>query len=89
MNQLFTQLRAVPHFEGGKSVGFRLFAIRQGSLFDQIGLRNGDIIQRINGNEINDPARALSLFSELRNQSELAVEIVRNKEPKTYNYQVR
>lgn len=83
MNQLFTQIRAVPHFEGGKSTGFRLFAIRQNSIFDQIGLRNGDIIQKINGNDINDPSRALALFQELRTERELNVEILRNKETKT------
>lgn len=83
MNQLFTQIRAVPHFEGGKSTGFRLFAIRQNSIFDQIGLRNGDIIQKINGSDINDPTRALALFQELRNERELNVEILRNKETKT------
>jgi general secretion pathway protein C len=86
MNQLFTQMRAVPHFEGGKSTGFRLFAIRQNSLFDQIGLRNGDIIQRINGNDINDPSRALALFQELRNERQLTIDLKRNNVQKTLNY---
>ena len=89
MNQLFTQIRAVPHFEGGAATGFRLFAIRQGSLFDKIGLKNGDILRSINGNPINDPSRALAMLGELRNQRELAVEIMRNKENKTLNYQIR
>jgi general secretion pathway protein C len=89
MNQLFTQIRAVPHFEGGKSTGFRLFAIRQNSIFDKIGLRNGDIIQQINGNPIDDPSKALALFNELRNQSQLAVQILRNKEEKTLSYTFR
>jgi general secretion pathway protein C len=89
MNQLFTQIRAVPHFEGGKSTGFRLFAIRQNSIFDKIGLKNGDIIQAINGSEINDPSKALGLINELRNQRELAVKIVRNKEEKVLNYTFR
>src|SRR5690606_8230204 len=65
MSQLFTQIRAVPHFEGGQSVGFRLFAIRRGSLFDRIGLKNGDIIRSINGNEMTDPGKALALMQEL------------------------
>jgi len=89
MNQLFTQIRAVPHFEGGKSTGFRLFAIRQNSIFDKIGLKNGDIIQRINGTEINDPARALALFNDLRNQGQIGVDILRNKESKSLSYQIR
>ncbi len=86
MNQLFTQMRAVPHFEGGKSTGFRLFAIRQNSLFDQIGLRNGDIIQSINGTEINDPSKALAMFQDLRNAQQLTIELKRNNAPKTLNY---
>ncbi len=89
MNQLFTQIRAVPHFEGGQSTGFRLFAIRQNSLFDQIGLRNGDIIQSINGTEINDPSKALGMIGELRNVDQLNVQILRNKTTMTVNYRIR
>jgi len=88
MNQLFTQVRAVPHFEGGKSTGFRLFAIRQNSIFDQIGLRNGDIIQSINGTDISDPSRALALFQELRNQRDITVNYTRNKDTKTMQYHI-
>jgi general secretion pathway protein C len=89
MSQLFTQIRAVPHFEGGKSIGFRLFAIRSGSIFDKIGLKNGDVIQRINGSEMSDPSRALQLLQELRNESDLSVEVVRNRQPMTLSYSIR
>ena len=88
MNQLFTQIRAVPHFDGGQSTGFRLFAIRQNSIFDNIGLRNGDIIESINGSDINDPAKALALFGELRNQRQVCVKILRNKDPQTVCYNI-
>lgn len=88
MSQLFTQIRAVPHFEGGQSTGFRLFAIRQNSLFDNIGLRNGDIIQNINGTQINDPARALALIQELRQAQQLNVQILRNKETVNLQYNI-
>ncbi|HVO22010.1 MAG TPA: type II secretion system protein GspC [Candidatus Margulisiibacteriota bacterium] len=87
MNQLFTQVRAVPHFEGGKSVGFRLFAIRQGSIFDEIGLKNGDVIQQVNGSDLSDPAKALALFQQLRNEQNISVNVLRNKENMTLNYQ--
>jgi len=88
MNQLFTQIRAVPHFEGGKSTGFRLFAIRQNSIFDNIGLRNGDIIQSINGTELNDPSRALALMQDLRNARQLSVTVLRNRESLTLQYNI-
>jgi general secretion pathway protein C len=88
MNQLFTQIRAVPHFEGGKSTGFRLFAIRQNSIFDNIGLRNGDIIQSINGTPLDDPSSALGLMQNFRSAQQLNVTILRNKESLTLQYNI-
>ncbi len=89
MSQLFTQIRAVPHFEGGESTGFRLFAIRRGSIFDKIGLKNGDIIRNINGQAMNDPTRALALLEELRGSEDLTVSVTRNRKDRTLNYTVR
>jgi general secretion pathway protein C len=89
MNQLFTQIRAVPHFQDGKSAGFRLFAIKQDSVFEKIGLKNGDIITRINGNELTDPARAMSLIQELRNEGRITVDVNRNRQPTTLSYEIR
>jgi len=89
LGQLFTQMRAVPHFENGKSVGFRLFAIRSGSLFDKIGLRNGDIVKRINDSEMGDPSRALAMLQELRNERSLTVDLIRNRQDQRLTYTVR
>jgi general secretion pathway protein C len=89
MSQLFTQIRAVPHFEGGESTGFRLFAIRRGSIFDKIGLKNGDIIRSVNGQAMNDPTRALGLLEELRDSNDLTVQVTRNRKDETLNYSVR
>jgi len=89
MNQLFTQIRAVPHFQGGKSTGFRLFAIRQNSIFDRLGLRNGDIIQSVNGVDVSDASKALSLFNDLRNVPQVNVKYIRNKEEGTSSYNIR
>lgn len=89
MSQLFTQIRAVPHFEGGQSIGFRLFAIRRGSLFDRIGLKNGDIIRSINGNEMTDPSKAMTLLQALRDSNNLDVEITRNQQPQKLTYNIQ
>src|SRR5262245_15576705 len=89
MNQLFTQIRAVPHFQDGKASGFRLFAIKQDSVFEKIGLKNGDIITRINGNDLTDPARAMTLIQDLRNEGRVTVDVNRNRQSKTLNYEIR
>lgn len=89
LNQVFTQVRAVPHFQDGKAAGFRLFAIRRDSIFEDLGLKNGDIITRINGNELTDPARAMSLLQELRGEGSVSVEVTRNRTPTTLSYEIR
>ena len=89
MNQLFTQVRAVPHFQEGKANGFRLFAIRRNSIFDKIGLKNGDIVSTINGNPLSDPARAMELFQELKDEGRINVEVTRNRQPTTLTYEIR
>ena len=89
LNQLFTQVRAVPHFQDGKASGFRLFAIRRDSIFEKIGLKNGDIVSRINGNELTDPARAMAMIQEMRGENRITVELNRNREPTTLTYEIR
>jgi len=89
LNEVFTQARAVPSFENGKTVGFRVFAIKPGSVFEKIGLQNGDIIQRVNGTELTDPTKAISLFTELQNEGHIAVDLQRNKSSKSFSYEIR
>lgn len=89
MNEVFTQARAVPYFEDGKTVGFRVFAIKPGSVFEKVGLQNGDVVQRVNGVELTDPTKAISLFTELQNEGHIAVDLQRNKQSKSFSYEIR
>lgn len=43
------EVRMVPHYESGAVVGVKIFRVRAGSPFYDVGLRNGDIILRIGG----------------------------------------
>lgn len=89
INEVFTQARAVPFFQDGKTVGFRVFAIKPGSVFEKIGLQNGDVINRVNGVELTDPTKAISLFTELQNEGHIAVDLQRNKQAKNFSYEIR
>ncbi len=89
LNEVFTQARAVPYFEDGKTVGFRVFSIKPGSVFEKIGLQNGDVIQRVNGVELTDPTKAITLFTELQNEGHIAVDLQRNKAKKSFAYDIR
>lgn len=90
LSDLFTQVRAVPYTSpGGTTQGFRLFAIKADSLIERIGLKNGDIVQRVNGVEITDPSTAFTLLQDMQGRSQIRVDVLRNQQPTTLSYEIR
>ncbi|MBI3797952.1 MAG: hypothetical protein HY268_13425 [Deltaproteobacteria bacterium] len=90
LNDLFTQVRAVPYADSnGASQGFRLFSIKPQSLVERLGMKNGDIVQRVNGVEIADPSTAFSLLQDLQGRTQVRVDILRNRQPVTLSYEIR
>jgi general secretion pathway protein C len=88
-NSILTQARAVPNFVDGKANGFKIFAIRRGSIYQAIGIKNGDVLTRVNGSEINNLEKVLSLFTQLRNESNISLDIVRGRKKQKIEYERR
>jgi general secretion pathway protein C len=86
---LLTQLRAVPEVHDGRPVGFRLFQINPESVFTRLGLKNGDVVQRMNGSTLADPASLLGFLQRLRDEPRVALDIVRAGQPHTLVYDLR
>ena len=86
MAQLATQARIVPSFKNGQSNGFRIYSIKPGSLYQKIGIKNGDIIQRINELDINSPEKALEIYSKLKDEDRVNIDILRRGSKVTLDY---
>lgn len=71
------QARIVPAIRTGQPDGFKLYAIRPGSLWSAIGLQNGDTIRAINGHDLSTPDKALKLYSMLKDATELQIQVRR------------
>lgn len=90
LSELFTQVRAVPYsLQQGVVQGFRLSQIKPDSLIDRIGLKNGDVIQRVNGVEISDPGTAFQLLQDLQGHQQIHVDVLRNQQPTSLSYEIR
>jgi type II secretory pathway component PulC len=83
------QFRAVPNFVDGEPTGYRVFGIDRGSLFERLGLRNGDVIRGVNAIALTNPAQALALLSDLPRERELTVDVLRGKQARTLRYEIR
>lgn len=89
LSQVATQARIVPSFKNGKPNGFKLFSIKPGSIYSKIGLQNGDVIQKINGYEINSPDKALEVYQKLKEASNVTIDMQRRGQAMTHNYSIQ
>lgn len=89
INQLMSNVRIRPHFKDGVADGLVITRIRAGSVFRRLGLRNGDILQQINGNPIENPNHILSMYNDLKSGSPISIQIKRRGQQRTLNYRFR
>ena len=78
LNKILTQARAIPHFENGSPAGYKLFQIVPGSIYDKLGLKNGDIIRGVNGEAIKNPQKAFEMLNDFKSLNSVELEIKRD-----------
>jgi len=88
LDRLYTEIRAVPNFSGGKVSGMKVLSVKGDSLFAKLGLRRGDVLMKINGLEL-DVKSGFAIFGQLKDQKNLALELVRQGQPTTLEYEIR
>jgi len=89
INQLMSQIRIRPHFNRGRPDGLSVNNIKRSSIFNTMGMKNGDIIQGVNGKKIKTVDDVMSLYQQLNSVNEIALEIKRRGKPMTLEYQIR
>ena len=73
----------------GEFDGYRLSAIRRGSLPDQLGIRNGDVIHSVNDMPLSSVQGAMTAFQTLQNESGFSFEVTRRGQTVSMGYQVK
>lgn len=89
MDKVTSSARIVPSFENGNPVGFKIFRIKPDSLYNKLGLRNGDVISKINGFEVNSTEKALQMYQLLRTEKQLSLEVTRRGQKQNMDYTIR
>lgn len=86
LNSLLQTARVVPEMKNGSTIGFKLVELQRGSLLEKIGLKVGDLIVEINQVELNSPEKALQIFQQLREANNISLGLIRNGQPRTFEY---
>jgi general secretion pathway protein C len=88
MDGLPAQARIEPAVDSGKAIGFRLRDVKAGGVFAKIGLRDGDLIDSVNGLATNGPDNALAIYTSLRSVDHLSVALERAGRHITAEYDI-
>lgn len=89
LNSVLTQARCLPYMEGGVPAGFRCFQIVKGSIYDQLGMKDNDVVTCINGSPINDITKAMELLTSLKEASHLELCLKRDGKQMNMAYDIK
>jgi general secretion pathway protein C len=71
-------VEAKSHFNAEGVPGFIVDGIPKSSILEQAGLKNGDLIRSVNGQELSTMQKAIQVMCKARNQSQINVELLRS-----------
>ena len=89
IGQAMTDARLLPSMKDGKVEGFRISEVKPAGVFGMVGIRNGDVLLRINDFAIDSPEKAIQSLAALKGQTRLKLDLIRDGQPSTFNYEIR
>ena len=76
-SRILNSARLVPESMNGKTIGFKIYGITSGSLFEKIKLENGDVITSVNGINLEDPSQGFKIYEALQDETNITLQIKR------------
>jgi general secretion pathway protein C len=89
MGQVMTDARLLPNMKDGKVEGFRVSEVKPAGVFGMVGVKNGDVLLRMNDFPFDSPEKAIQAFVSLKGQSRIRLDLIRDGQPATFNYDIR
>jgi len=77
------------HRVNGVLDGFKVNFVKKGSDFEKLGLRRGDILTSVNGQELNSYNAAFSFYKEMNSIENLTLSIKRNNQDMELEYEIK
>jgi type II secretion system protein C len=88
LKKIFQYIAISPVYRDNKLVGFGVANVKKGSVFDKMGLRKRDIIEKVDGKPITDEGDAFKYFNNINALDSLSLTIKRGSERKELHYEI-
>ena len=89
-NEILSKIKIMPLADAvpNKLKGFRIDNVPSGSIIEEAGIKDGDIIYSVQGQRLQSMQDALAMFNRIQNQSRVEVVLLRNDQPITLRYEL-
>lgn len=88
INEIMSQAKIRPHYKNGKPDGLTLTRVKPNSIFTRLGLRSGDILKGVDGEDIQSVDDALKLYNSLKTSEGVSLQIKRRGKERTIDYKI-
>jgi len=88
MDEIYQNIGITEVRKGRQIKGFKITFVKRGSPFAKLGIRRGDIIKSINGEEITSYNAAFNVYKNIGNMENLTLVILRGKEEMELDYEI-
>jgi general secretion pathway protein C len=77
INKVLRSVLVSPSYKNGKFMGYRVSRLKRDSIFRKIGIINGDIIVKINGELLTTPEKLFEFFAKTEDITAVTVDLIR------------
>ncbi|WP_153306836.1 PDZ domain-containing protein [Desulfonatronum thioautotrophicum] len=88
-NALLQMASFKPFTIDGRVSGFQVLSIRPDSVLYRVGLRNGDVLARINGQTLTGPTQLLQAYAGMDRSSVISLDVQRASQMQTFIVELR
>ena len=88
MDNALRGLQAGPYRVNGQIVGYRLINVRPYNVLYKLGARSGDIVRRINGQQLDSTEKLMSMWESVKNDPKITIDLERGGKPVQYDFTI-
>ncbi len=88
MDNALRGIQAGPYRVNGKIVGYRLINVRPYSVLYKLGARSGDIVRRVNGQQLDSTEKLMSMWESVKNDPKITVDLERGGKPVQFDFNI-
>lgn len=89
LGKILQSVQIRPYYYYGKISGFRIERIKKGSFLDTMGILDGDVVTKVNGNLIDSFQKAVKIGMQIKDEEYIKVNVLREGKDTLIVYKIK